>query len=188
MECPLLEEIVIVWNNEESPQDAGFRQLKKWKHPVLFHQTPHNSMDFRYSLPPESKAKLFFNADDDLIFTCEKLVKAFQKWKKYYIGDIVPLLGYRTMSFNFKSENGQFDVKNFRVSPTFRQTLIGLTWISRHFLDLYNANRTREVQQIRKIVAETNNCDDLAMNFIVNHFYRDIHSVQIDYDDVMIDA
>ena len=58
----------------------------------MFHKTPHNSMDFRCSLPPESKAKLFFNADDDLIFTCEKLMKAFEKWKKYYIGDIVPLL------------------------------------------------------------------------------------------------
>ena len=144
-------------------------------------------MDFRYSLPPESKAKLFFNADDDLIFTCDKLTKAFHKWKKFYIGDIVPLLGYRTMSFNFDSENGDFDVKNIRVSPMFRQTLIGLTWISRHFLDLYNANQTWEVQEIRKIVAETNNCDDLAMNFIVNHFYREIHSVQIDYDDVTID-
>ena len=100
-------------------------------------------MDFRYSLPPESKAKLFFNADDDLIFNCEKLMKAFEKWKKYYIGDIVPLLGYRTMSFNFKSEEGQFDVENIRFAPMFRLTLIGLTWIPRHFLDLYNANQTR---------------------------------------------
>ena len=41
---------------------------------------------------------------------------------------------------------------------------------------------------MRKIVAETNNCDDLAMNFIANHFYREIHSIQIDYDDVTIDT
>ena len=70
MECPLLQEIVIVWNNEEDPKDAGFKQLQEWKTPVYFHKTPYNSMDFRYSLPPESKAKIFFNADDDLIYSC----------------------------------------------------------------------------------------------------------------------
>ena len=27
MECPEMEEIVIVWNNQEDPKDAGFKQL-----------------------------------------------------------------------------------------------------------------------------------------------------------------
>ena len=77
MECPLLEEIVIVWNNEEDPQAAGFQQSPEWKTPVYFHKTPHNSMDFRYQLPPESKAKIFFSADDDLIYNCENLTRGF---------------------------------------------------------------------------------------------------------------
>ena len=57
----------------------------------MFHKTPHNSMDFRCSLPPESKAKLFFNADDDLIFTCEKLMKAKHQLVKRHLHEVFAL-------------------------------------------------------------------------------------------------
>ena len=70
----------------------------------------------------------------------------------------------------------------------FKHTFIGLSWISRHFIELYNANQTSELQEIRKIVKEKNNCDDLAMNFLVSFLYREIHSLQIDYEDVGIDV
>ena len=70
MECPEMEEIVIVWNNDEDPKEAGFKQLKEWKRPVYFYKTDHNSMDFRFSLPPESKAKVFFSIDDDISVEC----------------------------------------------------------------------------------------------------------------------
>ena len=82
MDCPEIEEIVIVWNNEENPKDLGFKQLEEWKRPVLFHKTPKNSMDLRYSLPSESRAKVFFSADDDIITTCFELQKGFEEWKK----------------------------------------------------------------------------------------------------------
>ena len=74
-----------------------------------------------------------------------------------------------------------------RAASQFKQTFIGISWISRHFIELYNANQTSELQEIRKIVKEKNNCDDLAMNFLVSFFYREIHSLQIDYEDVRID-
>ena len=101
MECPEMEEIVIVWNNDKDPKEAGFKQLKEWKRPVYFHKTPRNSMDFRFSLPPESKAKVFFSIDDDVILTSTQLKNGFEEWKKNAIGDVGPLMGYGQTSFSF---------------------------------------------------------------------------------------
>ena len=171
MDCPLTEEIVIVWNNQQSPQDAGFQQLAEWKRPVHLHRTPHNSMDLRYSLPPESRARVFFSADDGIIITCAELQKDFQEWKKNVIGDVGPLVGYGQKSFDFSSEKAVFLAQLSSDSRFYQFTLIGEAWVSRHYLELYNANQTWEVQEVRKVVSRANNCDDIAMNFLVKYFY-----------------
>ena len=38
------------------------------------------------------------------------------------------------------------------------------------------------------MVKAKNNCDDVAMNFLVNFLYHELHSIQLDYEDVGIDA
>ena len=88
------------------------------------------------------------------------------------MGDVAPLVGYRVLSFHFDSFKDSFSIKNLRVAPTLRISLIGVTWISRHYFELYNAQKAWEVQEIRKIVREKNNCDDLALNFLVGLFYH----------------
>lgn len=70
MDCPEMTEISIVWNNDVAPELVGFAPSPSWKRPVYFRKTPYNSMDFRYFLPKESKAKVFFSIDDDIIITC----------------------------------------------------------------------------------------------------------------------
>ena len=46
------------------------------------------------------------------------------------------------MSFDYKSKDGLFIAKHERpkVNRAFRLALIGVAWISRHYLELYNAN------------------------------------------------
>ena len=99
-------------------------------------------------------------------------------------------MGYRTISFDFipKNKKHLFATQILRMMPQFKQTLIGLTWVSRHFLELYNVNRTWGVQKIRKLVGNANNCDDIVMNYIVSHFYHELHPIQLDYEDVTIDT
>ena len=142
-----MEEIVIVWNNVETPQEAGFKQFKEWKRPVHFHKTPQNSMDFRFSLPPESKAKVFFSIDDDIVLDCQELIQGFKQWRKYAIGDVSPLMGYGQRQFELDSLHSRYYSNNPRNSnPYFQFTLVGLTWISRHYLELYNANKLYELR------------------------------------------
>lgn len=51
MDCPLLTEISVAWNNDVTPESVGFVQDPQWKIPVYFIKTPFNAMDFRYLLP-----------------------------------------------------------------------------------------------------------------------------------------
>ena len=114
---------------------------------------------------------MFFSADDDIITTCAELQKGFEEWKKNAIGDVGPLVGYGQKSFDFSSEKAVFLAQLSSDSRFYQFTLIGEAWVSRHYLELYNANQTWEVQEVRKVVSRANNCDDIAMNFLVKYFY-----------------
>lgn len=51
MKCPIVTEINIVWNNEQSMEEMGiFARKQYWKRPVYFYRTPFNSMDWRYKI------------------------------------------------------------------------------------------------------------------------------------------
>jgi len=72
MECPIVSEISIVWNNEQSMQELGvFVNQDQWKRPVYFYQTPNNSMNWRFKVPKESQAQVFFSIDDDITVDCQ---------------------------------------------------------------------------------------------------------------------
>ena len=52
-------------------------------------------------LPKESKAKVFFSLDDDVLIDCEYLRKGFAVWRSKAVGDIGPLVSYGARGFNF---------------------------------------------------------------------------------------
>jgi hypothetical protein len=128
-----MSEIVIVWNNQESPESAGFTTDEEWKRPVYFYQTPHNSMDFRYSLPAKSQAKVFFSIDDDITTDCEEMEKGFRFWQSHAIGDIAPLMGYGQRAFDFEAKTAKWKYADQLKSKFYALTLIGMAWVPRHY-------------------------------------------------------
>ena len=153
MDCPEMEEIVIVWNNKLSPEQAGLKQMEHWNRPVHFHKNPHNSMELRFSLPPESKAKVFFSIDDDILTTCAQLKVSFAEWKKNAVGDVGPLVGFTQRSFDFSSGSETFFARKDRDVRFYQIMLVGVALISRYYLELYNVNRAWKIQEIRKASA-----------------------------------
>ena len=104
---------------------------------------------------------MFFSADDDITSaTCKKLLKDFEIWKSHSVGDIAPLMSHRTVSFNFQAAiSAPFrKKKDDSHNGTLRSVSIGIAWLPRHFLELYNSNRTWEIQQIRKIGVKIKKC------------------------------
>ena len=82
LDCPIATELNIVWNNEEPPEQAPlFSRQAQWKRPVYFFATPNNSMDWRYKIPAESKAQVYFIIDDDVNIDCPELKRGFKKWQ-----------------------------------------------------------------------------------------------------------
>lgn len=65
-------------------------------------------------------------------------------------------------------------------SPFYQLTLIGEAWVSRHYFELYNAQKCWEIQQFRQFVQDRNNCDDIALNYIVNYFYPEFVAIALD--------
>ena len=57
-------------------------------------------MDFRYLLPEESTAQVFFSIDDDVEIGCQELVRGFGFWRERAIGDVAPLMGYGLRGFD----------------------------------------------------------------------------------------
>ena len=135
-------------------------------------------MELRFSLPAASKAKVFFSADDDVITTCSQLKQGFDEWRKNAVGDVGPFIGFGQRSIDFSSENETFLARRDMDLRFYQITLVGEAWVSRHYLELYNANAVWEIQEIRKIISRTNNCDDIAMNFIAKYFYGEFHVLQ----------
>lgn len=71
MDCPIINEISIIWNNEKSMEEMGvFEERSKWKIPIYFYRTEYNSMYWRYNIPKETKSQVFFSIDDDIVVGC----------------------------------------------------------------------------------------------------------------------
>ena len=71
MDCPVITEINIVWNNEQSMEEMGVYKTKdQWKRKINFYQTPNNSMNWRFKIAKETTSKVFFSIDDDITVGC----------------------------------------------------------------------------------------------------------------------
>ncbi len=70
-----------------------------------------------------------------------------------------------TQSFSYidqKKLNKQWNYYHFGLT--------GIAFISKHFLDLYYAD-IFQIKEMRKLVIEKFNCEDLLLNFLVSYIY-----------------
>lgn len=51
--------------------------------------------------------------------------------------------------------------------------LTGISFISRHFLELYYAD-IDQLKEMRKYVVEKFNCEDILLNFMVSYLYPEV--------------
>jgi hypothetical protein len=56
--------------------------------------------------------------------------------------------------------------------------LVGVSFMSRHFMDLYYAEM-HLLLEMRKIVREKNNCDDIGLNWLIQYFYPELETIYI---------
>ncbi|KAH7412542.1 family 64 glycosyltransferase [Cadophora sp. MPI-SDFR-AT-0126] len=163
---PSLQEIVIINNdlNATLPEDY----VSPFGVPVRHRTSEVNSMNNRLSPDPLLKTQAVFSSDDDVYFAPSDLEWGFQIWRNFGQNRIVGAHG-RCVGIN---ENGQTWYKSKCSTDGgqesyYQMVLVGLAFIHVKFMGFYASAHPIAVQ-IRDIVDETFNCDDLAMNYLVS--------------------
>lgn len=59
--------------------------------------------------------------------------------------------------------------------------LAGVAFISRHFMELYYS-KLETIEEMRVIIKQVNNCDDIALNFLVQYYYPQMMTIVIESD------
>ncbi|XP_041660000.1 exostosin-like 2 [Cheilinus undulatus] len=169
---PHLQQIIIVWNNigEQTP-------LKLWNSlgphpvPVVFKEQISNRMRNRLQSFPEVDTDAVLMLDDDTLVSVPDISFAFSVWKQFptQIVGFVPRKHVSTPGGVYSY--GSFELQDPETSggDKYSMVLIGAAFFHRRYLQLFQD----QPQAVHQLVDETQNCDDIAMNFAVALYLRE---------------
>ncbi|XP_030016042.1 exostosin-like 2 [Sphaeramia orbicularis] len=168
---PHLQQIIIVWNNIGEPTP-----LKTWNslgpHPVplLFKEQSTNRMRNRLQPFREIDTDAVLMLDDDTLVSVPDISFAFSVWKQFpdQIVGFVPRKHVTTLSGVYSY--GSFELQDPETAggDKYSMVLIGAAFFHRRYLQLFQD----QPQAVHALVDETQNCDDIAMNFAVSLYLR----------------
>ncbi|XP_062413884.1 exostosin-like 2 isoform X2 [Pungitius pungitius] len=158
---PRLQRIVIVWNNV-----GAQTPLKLWKSlqphpvPVIFKEQTSNLMRNRLQPFPEIDTDAVLMLDDDTLQFSDQIV------------GFVPRKHVSTPGGVYSY--GSFELQDPETSggDKYSMVLIGAAFFHRRYLQLFRD----QPRAVHALVDETQNCDDIAVNFAVALYLRE-HSV-----------
>ncbi|XP_047444605.1 exostosin-like 2 [Mugil cephalus] len=173
---PHLQRIIIVWNNigEQTP-------MKLWNslgpHPVqvVFKEQTSNRMRNRLQLFPDIDTEAVLMLDDDTLVSVPDISFAFSVWKQFtdQIVGFVPRKHVSTPGGVYSY--GSFELQDPEAGggDKYSMVLIGAAFFHRRYLQLFQD----QPPAVHALVDETQNCDDIAMNFAVALYLRKHSSV-----------
>ncbi|XP_071346530.1 exostosin-like 2 [Trachinotus anak] len=168
---PHLQQIIIVWNNigEQTP-------LKLWNSlgphpvPVVFKEQTSNRMRNRLQPFPEIDTGAVLMLDDDTLVSVPDISFAFSVWKQFpdQIVGFVPRKHVSTPGGVYSY--GSFELQDPETAggDKYSMVLIGAAFFHHRYLQLFQD----QPQAVHALVDETQNCDDIAMNFAVAQYLR----------------
>ncbi|KAM8850603.1 exostosin-like 2 isoform 2-T2 [Spinachia spinachia] len=172
---PHLHRIVIVWNNvgTQTPLKL-WNSLQPHPVPVIFKEQTSNLMRNRLQPFPEIGTDAVLMLDDDTLVSVPDISFAFSVWKQFsdQIVGFVPRKHVSTPGGVYSY--GSFELQNPETSggDKYSMVLIGAAFFHRRYLQLFQD----QPRAVHALVDETQNCDDIAVNFAVALYLRE-HSV-----------
>lgn len=163
---PHLQQIIIVWNNirEQTPVKL-WNSLGPHPVPVVFKEQISNKMRNRLQPFPEIDTDAVLMVDDDTLVSVPDISFAFSVWKQFP-DQIVGFVPRKHVS----SPGGVYSYGSFELQDPekgggdkYSMVLIGAAFFHRRYLQLFQ----EQPQTVHALVDETQNCDDIAMNFAV---------------------
>ncbi|CAN9502719.1 unnamed protein product [Ophioblennius macclurei] len=164
--APHLQRIVVVWNNlHEATPAALWESLGPHPVPVVFATQDANLMRNRLQVFPQIETDAVFMLDDDTLISFPDLAFAFTVWKQFpeQIVGFVPRKHIAGPGGVYSY--GSFESRNPELGggDEYSMVLIGAAFFRRQYLQLFQD----QPEEVHRLVDETQNCDDIAMNFAV---------------------
>ncbi|XP_072220695.1 exostosin-like 2 [Leuresthes tenuis] len=163
---PHLQRIIIVWNNirEQTPAKL-WDSLGPHPVPVVFKEQRSNLMRNRLQAFPEIDTNAVLMLDDDTLISVPDITFAFSVWKQFpdQIVGFVPRKHVSTPGG--VHSYGSFELQDPETAggDRYSMVLIGAAFFHRRYLQLFQD----QPQAVHDLVDETQNCDDIAVNFAV---------------------
>ncbi|CAJ1072177.1 exostosin-like 2 [Xyrichtys novacula] len=163
---PHLQQIIIVWNNigEETPMKL-WSSLGPHPVPVVFKEQISNKMRNRLQPFSEIDTDAVLMLDDDTLVSVPDISFAFSVWKQFpgQIVGFVPRKHVATPSGVYSYGSFELQDPEKAGGDMYSMVLIGAAFFNRRYLQLFH----EQPQAVHALVDETQNCDDIAMNFAV---------------------
>ncbi|XP_030630667.1 exostosin-like 2 [Chanos chanos] len=163
---PHLQRVIIVWNNiGKQPPRQLWQSLGPHPVPVIFKEQSVNRMRNRLQPFPEIETDAVLMLDDDTLVSVPDISFAFSVWKQFpeQIVGFVPRTHVTTASGIYSY--GSFELQNpdTGAGDKYSMVLVGAAFFHRRFLQLFQ----EQPVEVHTLLDETQNCDDIAMNFVV---------------------
>ncbi|XP_054420778.1 exostosin-like 2 [Pteronotus mesoamericanus] len=163
---PRLHKVIVVWNNigEKAPEDL-WNSLGPHPVPVVFKVQATNRVRNRLQVFPELETRAVLMVDDDMLISAQDLAFAFSVWQQFpdQIVGFVPRKHVTTSSGVYSYGGFELQTPGLGDGDQYSMVLVGASFFSSEYLDLFQS----QPAAVRALIDETQNCDDIAMNFLV---------------------
>ncbi|CAD7690670.1 unnamed protein product [Nyctereutes procyonoides] len=163
---PYLHKVIVVWNNvgEKGPDELR-NSLGPHPVPVIFKLQTTKRMRNRLQVFPELETNAVLMVDNDTLISTQDLVFAFSVWQQFpdQIVGFVPRKHVSTSSGIYSYGGFELQTPGFGNGDQYSVVLIGASFFNSKYLDLFQ----RQPPALHALIDEIQNCDDIAMNFII---------------------
>ncbi|XP_015451077.1 exostosin-like 2 isoform X2 [Pteropus alecto] len=144
--------------------DLLLRLLNHYQAVPHLHKTT-NRMRNRLQVFPELETKAVLMVDDDMLISAQDLLFAFSVWQQFpdQIVGFVPRKHVSTSSGVYSYGGFELQTPGFGNGDQYSVVLIGASFFNSKYLELFQ----RQPAAVHALIDETQNCDDIAMNFII---------------------
>ena len=174
-----LKKIYICWvDNHSFPGFDHYINKSKYHVPFELIPTVTGFITDRFRIPNSLKTETLLILDDDINVEWKDLDKAFS----YYISGNFSFRIFGTFTRRFYK--GKYLLP--RCNQPYSIVLTGFSFLSRQLLEEYNKDKYKD---LRNYCIKIRNCDDLLMNFIVQHtFHLPPQAIKISYKHIYTDG
>jgi hypothetical protein len=179
--CPKVQSISVVWDGSPVPYSVG-----KYPVSVSFKNSfKRDSLNNRFSPDVNVSTEAVLSVDDDLLVSCNDVLRAFAEWKasgKHQLVGFLPRLVVRGDSSMEDNGNQIHEIKNNKNKAEmlylaekiaiqhnkYNVILTPLMVYNSKYMALYWSD---EYKKEREFVDSISNCEDLLMNYIVSYYF-----------------